>query len=410
MFSLFSGTTLFPLRLLLSLEPAGAILVQKTIDDSDARYWSWVDRPKDNSTPPTWAWHAVAPATPCTECKARPDAAMMHNATWHDGSLLSGSFVFRGSSVSIYGVEAFNSGTLTFSLTSGAAPPATTTRLGIRPPTNEYKYNVLFFHTAGLDASEESTVKWAVTNGAPTMASVGIFDYAVVEFEEDLPASSTALTPSPSPGLGRVAGGSSAEEFSSSAASSASVVPLVFNTSLSSSDLLTTHTDSGSPSGSTDPVLSSSPAEERSGTKTSPNRVGVIVGAAVGAILVVALLSGCILWLRRRRRRQTGREVENGVEVNGSRKLRIETRQLRLGRRIDPFVLTKTTGSSAGTGTGSKSKNSASGSPSTAERNNDERASESFAASSATIEERLGRLEEWARELPHSVPPAYCTH
>jgi hypothetical protein len=64
---------------------AYAVLTNITIDDTNNAFWTFVG-----------SYSAVTPSTPCSACFAQPDAGLAYNSTWHDGSGLSGSFVFQG--------------------------------------------------------------------------------------------------------------------------------------------------------------------------------------------------------------------------------------------------------------------------------------------------------------------------
>ncbi|KAJ6519546.1 hypothetical protein C8R45DRAFT_25657 [Mycena sanguinolenta] len=219
------------LSVLLAFGQAYATLTNITVDDANSTYFTFVG-----------SWNAITPSTPCTGCFAQPDPGLAYNSTWHDGSLLSGTFTFQGAAVYIYGIDVANPANVTFAMSN--------------PTINSfhyfsadgYVYNSLFFSATGLDAAVPHTVSWLLE---PAGGSAALFDYAIVSME--------------------------IEDTSSSSAGASST-------------------------GSTS-TISSAPSQSPSGTVTQTKKkshTGAIVGAVVGVIVALALLGALFLFARRR--------------------------------------------------------------------------------------------------------------
>ncbi|KAF7339701.1 hypothetical protein MSAN_02185500 [Mycena sanguinolenta] len=228
------------LSILLAFGQAYATLTNITVDDTNSTYFTFVG-----------SWNAITPSTPCTSCFAQPDAGLAYNSTWHDGSLLSGTFSFQGTAVYIYGIDVANPANVTFAMSN--------------PTTNSFHYfsadgfvyNSLFFSATGLDASVSHTVSWLLEQSS-VGGNAALFDYAVVTL--DVPDASSSS----------VAGSSSSAGASSTGSTS---------------------------------TTSSAPSQSSSGTVTQAKKkthTGAIVGAVVGVIVGLALVGALFLFLRRR--------------------------------------------------------------------------------------------------------------
>ncbi|KAJ7613747.1 hypothetical protein DFH06DRAFT_138323 [Mycena polygramma] len=165
---------------LLAISPSArvyAALKNITVDDTDNTFWTW-----------TGSWKAVTPTTPCSDCVARPDAGQAYDSTWHDSSLLSGSFTFQGSAVYIYGIDVINPASISFAMNN---PAKTSVHLY---EGQDYVYNSLFFSANDLDPQSEHTVTWSL-NSSPGGGGAGLFDYAVVTVDQADPSSSSTTSP-----------------------------------------------------------------------------------------------------------------------------------------------------------------------------------------------------------------------
>ncbi|KAJ7500755.1 hypothetical protein B0H11DRAFT_2376390 [Mycena galericulata] len=160
-----------------------ATLTNITIDDTNSTFWTWVG-----------AWNAVTPTTPCPDCAAKPDPALVYNSTWHDGSLLSGAFTFQGTAVYIYGIDISrpnSAGTILFTLIN------TSVTAFHDDFAEDYVYNSLYFSATDLNSSIQHTVTWILETNPGNGA--GLFDYAVVTVNQEDTESSTAPSESATP-------------------------------------------------------------------------------------------------------------------------------------------------------------------------------------------------------------------
>ncbi|KAJ6523619.1 hypothetical protein B0H19DRAFT_651077 [Mycena capillaripes] len=154
---------------------AYAALTNITIDDTNSTFWTFVG-----------SYNVITASMPCSGCLCAPDPGLVHNKSWHDGALRSGSFVFQGTAVYIYGIDCSYSGTLNFAMSN---PSHTNSHL-YSAAGDGYVYNSLFFSATDLDASVQHTVTWLMESSA-TGAS-GLLDYAVVTVDRANVFSSSA--------------------------------------------------------------------------------------------------------------------------------------------------------------------------------------------------------------------------
>ncbi|KAJ7064831.1 hypothetical protein C8F01DRAFT_776728 [Mycena amicta] len=270
------------------ISTTNATLVNITFDDSHSS-WSWVGA----------KWNVITPQTPCSLCYAKPDPAKTFNSTWHDGNRLTGSFSFKGTAVYIYGIDAWDAGNITFTLSS---PPTTSSHLNRLAAKGQYSYNALYFHASGLDPGLQTTVRWS-------LAGVGLFDYAIVTIEKP-----QDTTPPNTPSASRLTGTGHSSTFTSSESlTSQTEIILTTGTGLTHSDVTsasnpTATQDSDSLPSASIPV----DADNSITTPASPkHHVGLILGCVSGTILV---LSGAfVLWCLRRRR-----TISKSIRTEGS--------------------------------------------------------------------------------------------
>ncbi|KAF8213353.1 hypothetical protein K438DRAFT_1088447 [Mycena galopus ATCC 62051] len=221
---------------LLAFGKAHAALTNITIDDTNSTYWTFVG-----------SYHAVTPTTPCIGCTDNPDAGLVYNSTWHDGALRSGSFVFQGAAVYIYGIDVVNPANVTFAMNNP-------TINGFHYfSANGYVYNSLFFSATGLDATVQHTVTWLMEQSSAGGGSA-LFDYAIVTV--DTADSSSSASGSSSTGGASSTGGTS--------------------------------------------TPSTTPSPSPSGAAKKKSDAGTIAGAVVGGIVLLALLGTLVFFLRRR--------------------------------------------------------------------------------------------------------------
>ncbi|KAJ6490239.1 hypothetical protein C8R47DRAFT_1123905 [Mycena vitilis] len=191
-------------------------------------------------------WSAVTPSTACPGCFAQPDPTQVFNSSWHDGSVVSGSVTFQGSAVYIYGVDMTATSGTNISFNMNNPSTAGFHYFGGTGTT----YNVPFFSATKLDPSVQHTVSF-IGQTSLTGAGAMLFDYAVITVDEQATASLS-----------------------------------------SSATLSTSSTSTPSPSSNATPA------------PTHKSKTGAIVGAVLGVALVMALLGGLFLFLRRRSRRR----------------------------------------------------------------------------------------------------------
>ncbi|KAJ6519551.1 hypothetical protein C8R45DRAFT_918550 [Mycena sanguinolenta] len=156
----------------LAFGKAHATLSNITIDDSNSAYFTFVG-----------SYHAVTPNAPCEGCLDQPDPAQVYNSTWHDGALRSGSFVFQGTAVYIFGIDVNNPANVSFAMNN-----PTVNSFHYYSGTT-YGYHSLFFSATNLDASVQHTVTWLMEQSSIGGGSA-LFDYAIITL-------STFQTPPP---------------------------------------------------------------------------------------------------------------------------------------------------------------------------------------------------------------------
>ncbi|KAJ7253871.1 hypothetical protein C8J57DRAFT_1347814 [Mycena rebaudengoi] len=167
-----------PLVLLL-IAFVAAVPTNVTIDDADLAYFTWSTSTSSTSAP----WAAIAPGAPCDFCSAQPPTTDIQNQTWHDGTnLSSGSFVFQGSDVYIYGIDLANPANISFAL--DGKPREAHHYAG----PDRFVFRAVFFAAHDLAPGVNHTVEWAV-HATKTNGSTALFDYAV--FTADVPATSS---------------------------------------------------------------------------------------------------------------------------------------------------------------------------------------------------------------------------
>ncbi|KAJ7064849.1 hypothetical protein C8F01DRAFT_1128448 [Mycena amicta] len=176
------STVLSALLALLWTSQCVAILVNVTVDDTNATAWTW-----------TGSWNAITQQNPCTVCFAQPDGSRTHNYSWHDGSLLSGSFTFQGVAVYIYGIDVPNPANITFSMSS---PPVSA--FHYKDTGGGYIYDSLFFSADGLDGTSPRTVTWNEEGNSIGGGGGGLFDYALVTVDQSATPSTSSSTSFPS--------------------------------------------------------------------------------------------------------------------------------------------------------------------------------------------------------------------
>ncbi|KAF7316300.1 hypothetical protein MIND_00148700 [Mycena indigotica] len=263
---------------------AQTALVNITIDDTDPNAWTWIGK-----------WDAYTKdKTTCDGCFAHPDPSQVHNSSWHDGRLCSGSFTSQGVAVYIYGIDlsGFEGDPANISFSVKNSPVSTFHYL--KTPSG-YIYNSLFFSAHGLDDSAPFTVDWT-ENLSSAGGGVGLFDYAVVTVEQKdaLPVvkPSTTTTTSSATTSSSITPTSTSEKSSISPSSTSARKSIPAADSTSSSALQS----SISAFGFSLPTGSSLPT-------THQSKTGFIVGGVVGGIAVFLFLAGvCLCYWRRRSR------------------------------------------------------------------------------------------------------------
>ncbi|KAJ7292190.1 hypothetical protein C8J57DRAFT_1705472 [Mycena rebaudengoi] len=156
--------------------PVTAALANFTVDDTNSTFWTWVG-----------TFHSITPSTPCTGCFAQPDPSKALQSTWHDGSLNSGSFSFKGNAVYIYGIDVQNPANISFSMND---LPLKSFHYQNTGDHNIYVYDSLFFQAVNLAPDTQHMVTWVLEKGSLGGGSA-LFDYAVVTTNEVEPSSST---------------------------------------------------------------------------------------------------------------------------------------------------------------------------------------------------------------------------
>ncbi|KAJ6523620.1 hypothetical protein B0H19DRAFT_651166 [Mycena capillaripes] len=153
---------------------AYAALANITVDDTNSTFWTFVG-----------SYNVITASMPCPSCLIAPDPGLVYNNSWHDGALRSGSFVFQGTAVYIYGIDCSYSANLTFAMSN---PSRASSHLY---SGDGYVYNSLFFSAADLDASVQHTVTWLMESSASGGGSA-VFDYAIITVDRADVSSSSA--------------------------------------------------------------------------------------------------------------------------------------------------------------------------------------------------------------------------
>ncbi|KAF8200463.1 hypothetical protein K438DRAFT_2015721 [Mycena galopus ATCC 62051] len=225
-------------------------LTNITIDDTDSTYWNFVG-----------PWRAITPSTPCSVCLVQLQGNLTFNSTWHDGTLCSGSFVFQGSAVYIYGIDVENPANVTFTMSDPTVTDFHYVNTGSRSIN---VYNSLFFTATDLDATVEHTVSFLLVQSS-LGGGAALFDYAIVTL--DTPDSSVSASATSVP--------ASATSVSASATSTA-----------------------GKSTSSTKASPSPSPSKK--------SKTGTIVGVVVGVVVGLAILGAFITFFLRQRASRAG--------------------------------------------------------------------------------------------------------
>ncbi|KAJ6543284.1 hypothetical protein DFH09DRAFT_1173792 [Mycena vulgaris] len=240
-----------------ALDQAYGSLTNITIDDTNSTYWNFVG-----------PWNAITPSTPCSACLAQLQANLTFNTTWHDGTLCSGSFVFQGSAVYIYGIDVKNPGNVTFTMSDPTITDFYYVNTGNRSIN---VYNSLFFSATDLDATVQHTVSFLMVQ-SPLGGKAALFDYAIVTL--DAPDSSVSASAT---SVSAIATSVSASATSVSASGTSTAGNFTFSTK-------------ASPSPST----------------SKKSKTGTIVGVVVGVVVGLAILGVFINFFLRQRASRAG--------------------------------------------------------------------------------------------------------
>ncbi|KAF7316302.1 hypothetical protein MIND_00148900 [Mycena indigotica] len=276
-----------------------AILVNKTIDDTDGSAWTF-----------SGSWHAITAQNPCTNCVANPDPNRIYNRSWHDGSARSGTFTFQGVAVYIYGIDVNNPARVGFSMSN---PSISTSHYRDTGSPGSFIYDSLFFSMNNLDGTQQHTVAFTEIvvdgpGGVPGMAA--LFDYAIVTVDQEdsapptqpqkpppsppPPVTTTRTTTSPTPASSSLIANNQGHSSGSSSSPGRSI-------SASSSAYLS-HTPSPSPTASTPSPSTSNSALSQSTLVTHKSNAVPIAGGLVAGITLLAIIAGIVYCLKRRRR------------------------------------------------------------------------------------------------------------
>ncbi|KAJ7605917.1 hypothetical protein FB45DRAFT_464058 [Roridomyces roridus] len=281
---------LLHLLLFFSSRNAHGSLANLTIDDTDSAYWTF-----------TGDWNALSPTSSCSGCVVHPNPALAYNHTWHDGSLVSGTFTFQGSAVYIYGIDfpSPNGGTAAGSSILFQMDSPSILRFHTYAGT-EYVYNSLFFSATDLDSSVTHAVEWVI------QVTVGEDD--AVQVSSASAAKSSAL-PVPNVGTpdGEVSTKSSAIGRTSLSGVSTDIGIAASSTSseqtpAASMTSFPDVSDSGTGRTAAPGSISSAPHKSDSAHRD------VVIGAVIGGLSALALLTAlAFILLRRRWRLSTSR-------------------------------------------------------------------------------------------------------
>ncbi|KAF7339700.1 hypothetical protein MSAN_02185400 [Mycena sanguinolenta] len=248
---------LLPFLAFLAFEQSYATLSNITIDDTNSTFWTFVG-----------SYHAVTSTTSCSICLAQPDPGLAYNSTWHDSELGSGSFVFQGTAVYIFGIDFLNPANVSFVMSN----PTVNNFHDYSGTT--YVYNSLFFSATNLDANVEHTVTWLMQRSSGGGVSA-LFYYAIVTLD--------------------------IADTSSSATGGASSTGSTFAPSASADTSSSSATDGASSTRSAS-VPRASASSSPSAAPATKSKTGSIIGAVVGVVVGLALLATLISFYLRRRR------------------------------------------------------------------------------------------------------------
>ncbi|KAF7318961.1 hypothetical protein HMN09_00231900 [Mycena chlorophos] len=227
-----------------------AVLVNITFDDT-------------NSTAFTWAgqWSAITPQTPCPGCFAQPNASLAFNQSWHDGSLVSGTFSFQGVAVYIFGIDVLDPANISFAMNN----PSISSFHYVNT-NGGYIYNSLFFVAQSLDGTVPHTVTWSLERSS-IGGGAALFDYAVVTVDQEVVSTSSSAS----------------------------------STSLSAGS----QTSSGA---------SSTPSSASGVGDAHTNNTAAIAGGVVGGLVALAALALIFLWCMKRRNRTQALDDGDAME------------------------------------------------------------------------------------------------
>ncbi|KAJ6555724.1 hypothetical protein B0H10DRAFT_2122634 [Mycena sp. CBHHK59/15] len=187
--------------------PVNGALTNRTIDDTDASYFTFLEDP---NSPDSRPWTQITPSTPCLFCSAQPQTTNIYNKTWHDGGNNSaGSFTFQGADVYIYGIDLDNPANISFTMDD-------ITAFHYYAGSEQFVFNSLFFEAKKLTPNVNHTVSW-VLHESKSNGTTGLFDYAIITVDDSSsgsPSGSVAPTQSSTPSssksksnTGAIAGG-----------------------------------------------------------------------------------------------------------------------------------------------------------------------------------------------------------
>ncbi|KAJ7064846.1 hypothetical protein C8F01DRAFT_777205 [Mycena amicta] len=160
-----------------------AILVNITVDDTNATAWTWAG-----------SWNVITDGDPCPNCFAQLDGNRAYNHSWHDGNLRSGSFTFQGVAVYIYGIDVQDPANISFGMSN---PPISA--FHYKDTGGGFIYDSLFFFADGLDGTSPRTVTWNEESNSISGGGAGIFDYAVVTVDQSATSSTSGGPTSSAP-------------------------------------------------------------------------------------------------------------------------------------------------------------------------------------------------------------------
>ncbi|KAF8142651.1 hypothetical protein K438DRAFT_1784540 [Mycena galopus ATCC 62051] len=249
---------------------ASAVPTNITIDDTNSTFWTYIGPYND-----------VTPSTPVPGSLVQPNPELAYNRTWHDGGTRSGTFIFQGSAVYVYGIDLPYelAGNISFSMNDPTLSVSSFHYGG-----TGYEYNSLFFSATELDDRVQHTVAWLIRGSSNGGGGSAVFDYAIVTVDQADTSSAASST-------------SSTEIKSSASSSGYSLAPSefqvqhTFHVNLISADLVTASHHPYSPAPSTSLIVKSPHKSE----------TGAIVGAVVGGIGALTFFGIALMFVRRSR-------------------------------------------------------------------------------------------------------------